>query len=164
MLRCWINSLQMKNQYNQSKKQSIFLSRIIFQYSWNISPTIRYEISNEKQNDLDITNYFKIITKKCIVAILGISIFWIYCYLGIWICLQCVKNYEWCALLLDNDQVQQSPMYFNRLQYLERLFIDSSVSCTSPQQCLPRMKNDVKLHKGKALRTPSTALLPFYDK
>ena len=79
----------------------------------------------------------------------------------IFICLQCMKYYKGCALALDNDQVQQSPMYFNRLQYLERLFIDSSVSCTSPQQCLPRMKNDVKLHKGKAVRTPSPALLPF---
>ena len=54
----------------------------------------------------------------------------------------------------DIDQVQQSPMYFNRLQCLERLFIDSSVSCTSPPQCLPRMKNDVKLHKGKAVEIP----------
>jgi hypothetical protein len=59
------------------------------------------------------------------------------------------------SFVLDNDQEQQSPMYFNRLQYLERLFIDSSVSCTSPQQCLPRMKNDVKLHKGKAVVIPS---------
>ena len=72
-----------------------------------------------------------------------------------------MKYYKGCALALDNDQVQQSPMYFNRLQYLERLFIDSSVSCTSPQQCLPRMKNDVKLHKGKAVRTPSPVLLPI---
>ena len=130
----------MKNLYHQSKNNQYFFRVKRFRY---------YK---------SFYNYYQ---RKCIVAILRNSIFWIYCYLSIFICLQCVKNYEWCALLLDNDQVQQSPMYFNRLQYLERLFIDSSVSCTSPQQCLPRMKNDVKLHKGKAVLTPSASVLPF---
>ena len=63
------------------------------------------------------------------------------------------------VLVVDNDQVEQSPTCFNCLQCLERLFIDSSVSCTSPQQCLPRMKNDVKLHKGKAAVNPLWLLL-----
>ena len=51
----------------------------------------------------------------------------------------------------DIDHVEQSPMCSNRLQCLERLFIDSCVSCTSPPQCLPLTKNDVKLHNGKVV-------------
>ena len=54
------------------------------------------------------------------------------------------------------DHVEQSPTHFNCLQCVERFFIVSSDSSTSPPQCLPLIKNNVRLLNGeKAVKSPA---------